>query len=96
MGQAFSGLAKRGAIAGVMGLPRPSVESNFGVQQNKALIMANFLSQKWLLPRRHFLRGLGVSLGLPMLDCMRPLAYHRAGSGRRGRRPAGGRLWQAA
>ena len=35
--------------------------------------MANFLSQKWLLPRRHFLRGLGVSLGLPMLDCMRPL-----------------------
>ena len=73
MGQAFSGLAKRGAIAGVMGLPRPSVESNFGVQQNKALIMANFLSQKWLLPRRHFLRGLGVSLGLPMLDCMRPL-----------------------
>ena len=35
--------------------------------------MANFLSQKWLLPRRHFLRGLGVSLGLPMLDCMRHL-----------------------
>ena len=35
--------------------------------------MANFLSQKWLLPRRHFLHGLGVSLGLPLLDCMRPL-----------------------
>ena len=78
MGQAFSGLAKWGAIACVMGLPRPSVESNFGVQQNKALIMANFLSQKWLLPRRHFLRGLGVSLGLPMLDCMRPLCAAKA------------------
>ena len=40
--------------------------------------MANFLSQKWLLPRRHFLRGLGVSLGLPMLDCMRPLCAAKA------------------
>lgn len=35
--------------------------------------MANFLSQRWLLSRRHFLRGLGVSMALPMLDCMRPL-----------------------
>jgi hypothetical protein len=35
--------------------------------------MAHFLSQKWLLNRRHFLRGLGVSLGLPLLECMRPL-----------------------
>lgn len=35
--------------------------------------MANFLSQNWLLNRRHLLRGLGVSLALPMLDCMRPL-----------------------
>jgi hypothetical protein len=33
----------------------------------------NFLSQSWLLSRRHFLRGLGVSIGLPLLDCMRPL-----------------------
>jgi hypothetical protein len=30
-------------------------------------------SQSWLLDRRHVLRGLGVSLALPLLDCMRPL-----------------------
>lgn len=35
--------------------------------------MANILSQSWLLSRRHVLRGLGVSLALPLLDCMRPL-----------------------
>lgn len=35
--------------------------------------MANILSQHWLLSRRHVLRGLGVSLALPLLDCMRPL-----------------------
>lgn len=35
--------------------------------------MANILSQNWLLSRRHLLRGLGVSLALPLLDCMRPL-----------------------
>ncbi len=39
--------------------------------------MANILSQHWLLSRRHVLRGLGVSLALPLLDCMRPL---RAGT----------------
>lgn len=41
--------------------------------------MAHFLSQKWLLNRRHFLRGLGVSLALPMLDCMRPLRATESG-----------------
>jgi hypothetical protein len=35
--------------------------------------MSNFLSQNWLLNRRHVLRGLGISLALPLLDCMRPL-----------------------
>ena len=35
--------------------------------------MAHFLSQRWLLNRRHFLRGLGVSVALPMLNCMRPI-----------------------
>jgi len=35
--------------------------------------MAHFLSQNWLLSRRHALRGLGVALTLPLLDCMRPL-----------------------
>jgi hypothetical protein len=36
--------------------------------------MARFLSQSWLLNRRHILRGLGVSLALPLLDCMRSLS----------------------
>jgi len=35
--------------------------------------MAHILSQHWLLSRRHVLRGLGVALALPLLDCMRPL-----------------------
>jgi hypothetical protein len=35
--------------------------------------MANFLAQHWLLDRRHALKGLGVSLALPFLECMRPL-----------------------
>jgi len=35
--------------------------------------MARFLSQNWLLDRRHVLRGFGVALALPLLDCMRPL-----------------------
>ena len=35
--------------------------------------IAHYISQKRLLGRRHFLRGLGVALALPMLDCMRPL-----------------------
>ena len=35
--------------------------------------MAHFLSQNWLLNRREALRGLGVSLALPLLECMWPL-----------------------
>ncbi|HEX3997403.1 MAG TPA: DUF1552 domain-containing protein [Pirellulales bacterium] len=35
--------------------------------------MSNFLAQRWLLPRRHFLRGLGTCLALPLLDAMTPL-----------------------
>ncbi|MEM7147863.1 MAG: DUF1552 domain-containing protein [Verrucomicrobiota bacterium] len=46
--------------------------------------MAQYLSQKWLLDRRHFLRGLGVSMGLPLLDAMRPL--HAAEKAERARR----------
>ncbi len=33
----------------------------------------NVPRQRWLLSRRHALRGLGVSVALPLLDCMRPL-----------------------
>ena len=36
--------------------------------------MANILSQNWLLDRRHFLRGAGVAIALPLLDCMTPLS----------------------
>src|SRR5690349_5232337 len=35
--------------------------------------MSNILKQDWLLSRRHMLRGLGATIALPMLDCMRPL-----------------------
>ena len=35
--------------------------------------MATVLSRSCRLHRRHVLRGLGVSLTLPLLDCMRPL-----------------------
>ena len=43
------------------------------ILHNRLLNMARYLSQNWLLGRRHFLRGLGASLAFPMLDCMRPL-----------------------
>ena len=35
--------------------------------------MSNFLSQRWLLSRRHFLRGVGISMALPLFEAMRPL-----------------------
>lgn len=35
--------------------------------------MANIRRQNWLLDRRHFLRGAGASIALPLLDCMTPL-----------------------
>ena len=33
----------------------------------------NFLSQAWLINRRHMLRGMGTSIALPLLECMIPL-----------------------
>jgi hypothetical protein len=33
----------------------------------------NFLSQSWLLDRRHALRAMGTCISLPMLECMVPL-----------------------
>jgi hypothetical protein len=35
--------------------------------------MSNIMSQRWLLSRRHFLRGIGASMALPLLDAMMPL-----------------------
>ena len=39
--------------------------------------MSNFLSQRWLLSRRHFLRGVGASVALPLLNAMTPLRRRR-------------------
>ncbi|MDF1814941.1 MAG: DUF1552 domain-containing protein [Verrucomicrobiales bacterium] len=33
----------------------------------------NIRRQKWLLSRRHLLRGMGATIALPMLDAMRPM-----------------------
>jgi hypothetical protein len=35
--------------------------------------MSNYLSQSWLIDRRHALRALGTCISLPMLECMVPL-----------------------
>ena len=35
--------------------------------------MSNFLSQSWLIDRRHALRSLGACVSLPLLECMVPL-----------------------
>ena len=35
--------------------------------------MSNIQSQRWLLSRRHFLRGVGTTMALPLLDAMTPL-----------------------
>ena len=35
--------------------------------------MSNILAQRWLLDRRHFLRGVGATVALPLLDSMTPL-----------------------
>jgi len=35
--------------------------------------MSNFLSQRWLLSRRHFLRSAGATVALPLLGAMTPL-----------------------
>ena len=36
--------------------------------------MSNISSRKWLLDRRHTLKGLGALVALPFLECMRPMA----------------------
>ncbi|MCA9178433.1 MAG: DUF1552 domain-containing protein [Planctomycetales bacterium] len=49
--------------------------------------MSNIRTQKWLLDRRHVLRGMGATIALPMLDCMRPLTARAAESGSTSDRP---------
>ena len=48
--------------------------------------MSNILAQRWLLSRRHFLRGVGTTMALPLLDAMTPLSA--AGRRRRTSRAA--------
>jgi hypothetical protein len=40
--------------------------------------MSTFTTQDWLMNRRHALRGVGVTLALPFLECMIPLSLARA------------------
>lgn len=40
--------------------------------------MSNILSQRWLLSRRHFLRGLGATVALPLLNAMIPMRARAA------------------
>ncbi|QDT64895.1 DUF1552 domain-containing protein [Calycomorphotria hydatis] len=35
--------------------------------------MSNYNTNRWLLDRRHVLRGLGATIALPLLDCMKPV-----------------------
>jgi Protein of unknown function (DUF1552) len=66
--------------------------------------MSNILSQRWIISRRHFLRGLGVTVALPLLDAMRPLRAVAAAAADKPRRsvfayiPNGvnGLAWQVA
>jgi len=41
--------------------------------------MSNILTQRWLMNRRHFLRGVGATIALPLLNCMVPLRSVAAG-----------------
>src|SRR6195952_1699654 len=42
--------------------------------------MSNIITQSWLLNRRHFLRGLGTTVALPLLDAMIPMRVSAAQS----------------
>lgn len=48
--------------------------------------MGNILTQNWLLSRRHFLRGIGATVALPLLECMRPLRATAAAAAGKPRR----------
>jgi hypothetical protein len=48
--------------------------------------MSNILSQRWLLSRRHFLRGAGAAMALPLLGAMTPLRAAGAAAAAKPRR----------
>src|SRR5260370_22847364 len=53
--------------------------SNAGYSEKPTTpVMSNIITQRWLLNRRHFLRGLGATVALPLLDAMIPLRARAA------------------
>ena len=48
--------------------------------------MSNVLTQRWLLSRRHFLRGVGTTMALPLLNVMTPLRVAAAEAAAKPRR----------
>ncbi len=52
---------------------RISGEIHYSSNRERLFPMSNFLSQSWLIDRRHALRALGTCISLPMLECMIPL-----------------------
>jgi len=66
--------------------------------------MSNIVTQRWLINRRHFLRGIGATVALPLLNAMVPLRARASGSPDKPRRsvfvyiPNGvnGMTWQIA
>ncbi len=49
--------------------------------------MTNILSNRWRMSRRQVLRGLGVAMALPLLDCMVPLAAAEPGAAGQAAKP---------
>jgi len=43
------------------------------LQSHRRDCMSNIAARRWELNRRHVLRGLGATVALPFLDCMRPM-----------------------
>jgi len=48
--------------------------------------MSNIITQKWLLNRRHFLRGIGATVALPLLNAMIPFRANAASEADKPRR----------
>src|SRR5438132_110439 len=52
--------------------------------KTKPLVYAPYIAARTPIPRRHFLRGAGVALGLPLLDSMMPALGRAADAGSAG------------
>ena len=48
------------------------------VQFTEGTQMSNVINNNWLLDRRHFLRGIGAAVALPLLNCMKPITAYAA------------------